>query len=192
MATVYAQVLGHNATDYNITSTSEQVAVNALAAHDAVTVGTDNFSGTEYCLYGDHAYAIIGYNAYNSTFILYNPWGMDQPGQLTWGELQATTGPSRWPTLPARSRSAAPWARRCPSRPRCRNNYPGSSPTYRLPKPPPRCSCNPASRRQPPTISLLPRPAHRVICLTTWAAVPRCIRTARTLPARRTTVSRRR
>ena len=92
MATVYAQVLGHNATDYAMSTTSQQVAVNALAAHDAVTVGTNNFSGTEYGLYADHAYAIVGYNAYNSTFILYNPWGMDQPGQLTWGELRATTG----------------------------------------------------------------------------------------------------
>ena len=88
MATVDAQVLGYNATDYIMTTTSEQVAVSALAAGDAVTIGTTSFSGTLYGLYADHAYAITGYNAGSDTFTLYNPWGFDQPGQLTWGELQ--------------------------------------------------------------------------------------------------------
>ncbi len=40
MATVDAQVLGHNATDYIMTTTKEQVAINALAANKAVTIGT--------------------------------------------------------------------------------------------------------------------------------------------------------
>ncbi len=44
MATVYAQVLGHNATDYIMTSTQEQIAKNALAANKAVTIGTLGFS----------------------------------------------------------------------------------------------------------------------------------------------------
>ena len=43
-----------------------------------------------YGLYRSHAYAIIGYNASTNTFTLYNPWGFDQPGQLTWSQLQAT------------------------------------------------------------------------------------------------------
>jgi hypothetical protein len=34
--------------------------------------------------------ASIGYNASTNTFILYNPWGTDQPGQLTWAQLQAS------------------------------------------------------------------------------------------------------
>ena len=46
MATVDAQVLGYNATDYIMTSTSKQVAINALAAHKAVTIGTLQWSGT--------------------------------------------------------------------------------------------------------------------------------------------------
>ena len=89
MATVDAQVLGYNATDYIMSSTSEQTAINALAAHEAVTIGTLQWSGTTDGLYADHAYAIIGYNAGSDTFTLYNPWGMDQPGPLTWGQLQA-------------------------------------------------------------------------------------------------------
>jgi hypothetical protein len=89
MATVDAQVLGYNATDYLMSGTGEQTAINALAAHDAVTIGTLNWSGTQDGLYADHAYAIIGYNAASDTFILYNPWGMDQPGPLTWSQLQA-------------------------------------------------------------------------------------------------------
>jgi hypothetical protein len=91
MATVDAQVLGYNANDYIMTTAQEQVAVNALAAHDAVTIGTSSFNGTLYGLYADHAYAITGYNASSDTFTLYNPWGMDQPGQLTWAQLQAAT-----------------------------------------------------------------------------------------------------
>ena len=90
MATVDAQVLGHNATDYIMTSTKEQTAINAIAAKEAVTIGTLSWSGTVDGLYASHAYAITGYNASNDTFTLYNPWGMDQPGQLTWSQLQAT------------------------------------------------------------------------------------------------------
>ena len=42
MATVNAQVLGHNATDYIMTTTGEQVAINALTAKKAVTIGTNS------------------------------------------------------------------------------------------------------------------------------------------------------
>jgi hypothetical protein len=92
MATVDAQVLGYNATDYIMSTTSEQTAISALAAHQAVTIGTGSWSGsgTQYGLYQNHAYAIIGYNASSDTFTLYNPWGNCQPGQLTWSQLRAT------------------------------------------------------------------------------------------------------
>ncbi len=67
------------------------MAVNALAAHEAVTIGTQNWSAaTNMGLYANHAYAITGYNASTNTFTLYNPWGFDQPGPLTWAQLQAT------------------------------------------------------------------------------------------------------
>ena len=90
MATVDAQVLGYNATDYIMTTTSEQVAVSALAAQRGgdhrhqLVVGHRSTACTR-----DHAYAITGYNASSDTFTLYNPWGIDQPGQLTWAQLQA-------------------------------------------------------------------------------------------------------
>lgn len=87
MATVDAQVLGHNATDYSMTSAAQQAAINALSAHQAVTIGTYT---ANYGLVADHAYAIIGYTASTGTFTLYNPWGFDQPGQLTWAQLEAT------------------------------------------------------------------------------------------------------
>ncbi len=90
MATVDAQVLGHNATDYLMPTTNEQVAINALAAKKAVTIGTLQWSGTQYGLYASHAYAIVGYSASTDTFTLYNPWGSNQPGQLTWSQLQAS------------------------------------------------------------------------------------------------------
>jgi hypothetical protein len=90
MATVYTQVLGHNASDYIMTNTQEQIAKNALAANKAVTIGTLCFNGVVDGLYGCHAYAIIGYNQSTDTFILYNPWGFDQPTSgITWARLQA-------------------------------------------------------------------------------------------------------
>jgi hypothetical protein len=33
---------------------------------------------------------VIGYNASAGLFTLYNPWGFDQPGVLSWSQLQAT------------------------------------------------------------------------------------------------------
>ncbi len=87
MATVDAQVLGHNATDYMMgNSDTEQQLVSALASGDAVTIGTNaaDMDG----LYGSHAYAVTAYNASTNTFTLYNPWGFDQPGQLSWSQLE--------------------------------------------------------------------------------------------------------
>jgi hypothetical protein len=95
MATVDAQVLGYNATDYNVTSSTQQNMIAALAANKAVTIGTigsPNSNDTlPYGLYGSHAYAVTAYNASTNTFTLYNPWGCDQPGQLTWADIMATT-----------------------------------------------------------------------------------------------------
>ena len=89
MSTVSAQVLGYNATDYGLSTSSEQAMINAIAAHEAVTIGTDT-NTSSYGLYGSHAYGVIGYNASAGLFTLYNPWGMDQPSLLTWPELEAT------------------------------------------------------------------------------------------------------
>ena len=96
MGTVDAQVLGHNATDYSMSSSYQQDMINALTSGKAVTIGTigsSNSSDTlSYGLYGSHAYGVTGYNAQSGTFTLYNPWGFDQPTcSLTWAELQANT-----------------------------------------------------------------------------------------------------
>ena len=45
MATVDAQVLGYNATDYIMTTTKRQMAINAVAANEAVTIGTLSWIG---------------------------------------------------------------------------------------------------------------------------------------------------
>ena len=94
MANVDAQVLGHNASNYASTPRPQQAMINALAAGQAVTIGTDSSSNSNdtlpYGLYGSHAYAVIGYNASTGNFTLYNPWGFDQPGALSWSQLEAT------------------------------------------------------------------------------------------------------
>jgi hypothetical protein len=95
MATVDAQVLGRNATDYNVVNSTKQAMINALAGHKSVTIGTISSSASDDSLpgglYGSHAYAVIGYNASADLFTLYNPWGMDQPGVLSWSQLESTT-----------------------------------------------------------------------------------------------------
>ena len=64
------------------------------------------------------------------TFTLYNPWGMDQPGQLTWAQLQADYHPAlhgqhfrhRRRSAVRRQRSRPRRCRRstaCPGRPQC-------------------------------------------------------------------------
>ena len=83
MATVDAQVLGYNATDYDITTSTQQAMISALAANEAVTIGTDGSNNSAdtlpYGLYGSHAYAVIGYSAVGGLFTLYNPWGWTSP-----------------------------------------------------------------------------------------------------------------
>ncbi len=95
MDAVCQQVLGSAAADYNLTASTQQTMINALAAHEAVTIGTDNSNNSSdtlsYGLYGSHAYGVIGYNASTGMFTLYNPWGFDQPQQVTWADLEATT-----------------------------------------------------------------------------------------------------
>ena len=75
------------ATSYYFESNSEkQILISALAANQAVTMGTNGDGGDG--LYGDHAYMVISYtSAGGGTFTLYNPWGCDQPGPLTWTQL---------------------------------------------------------------------------------------------------------
>lgn len=92
MADVDAQVLGHDAASYSLSSNSDlQALINGMNAKNAVTIGTMGVSSLPYGLYGSHAYAVIGYNAANQTFTLYNPWGSNQPtSALTWAQLQAT------------------------------------------------------------------------------------------------------
>ena len=90
MSDVYTQVLGHAATDYrgDLTTfpTAQQAMIDAVVGHKAVTVGT-MFDDPSTLLYGSHAYAVIGYNAANGKFTLYNPWGMDQPTPMSWAKI---------------------------------------------------------------------------------------------------------
>lgn len=87
--TVDAQVLGYNSNSYITTRIGEQVIIDALAANKAVTIGTNQWTGTNMGLYATHSYTIIGYDAKTDTFSLYNPWGTDHPGPLTWAQLQS-------------------------------------------------------------------------------------------------------
>jgi hypothetical protein len=92
MGDVYQQVLGYAPTIYSqstTSSTAKQLLINAIAAGEAVTIGTKSFNfDSATGLYGNHAYAVIAYNSSTGKFTLYNPWGSDQPSQLTWSQLQ--------------------------------------------------------------------------------------------------------
>ncbi len=85
-ATVYAQVLGHPATYYDLSN--QQAMINAINSNLAVGICTNGTTDPNSGLYAGHAYAVIGYDNTMGTFTLYNPWGFDQPGPLTWTDLQ--------------------------------------------------------------------------------------------------------
>ena len=112
MATVDAQVLGYNATDYIMTTTSEQVAVNALAAGDAVTIGTASWSRTprrplrEPCL-RDHGLQRRQRHLHPLQSLGVRSARANSPGASSRRPAPSFARPS----LPAPCRSAAPWAR---------------------------------------------------------------------------------
>jgi hypothetical protein len=87
MATVYAQVLGRNATDYWFTNTPKQTLINALNSGQSVTLGTKNGSLGGGLVQG-HAYMVKSYDAATDRFILHNPWGTSHPTPLNYSQLQ--------------------------------------------------------------------------------------------------------
>jgi hypothetical protein len=92
MGDVYEQSLGYTATVYSQATTgssAKQSLINAISAGEAVTIGTKSFNyNSTTGLYGNHAYNVISYNSSTGKFTLYNPWGSNQPSQLTWSQLQ--------------------------------------------------------------------------------------------------------
>lgn len=87
MGEVYEQALGYNASDYAFITTSQQTLINALASGYSVTLGTNSYPASTTGLYGGHAYNILSYSSSTGKFSLYNPWGSNQPNQLTWTQL---------------------------------------------------------------------------------------------------------
>ena len=84
MSTVYAQITGRSATDFNMTAkTTDQSVIstitNALAAHKALSAGSIKTSGP---IIGSHAYMIKSIQTANgnTTVTLFNPWGVDGAG----------------------------------------------------------------------------------------------------------------
>ncbi len=89
MGVVNAQITGKNSTWTSFSSeANRQVLINAIQTGQAVTLGT-KASGVGNGLVAGHAYSVSGYNATTGTFTLYNPWGFNHPGPLTWAQLQA-------------------------------------------------------------------------------------------------------
>jgi hypothetical protein len=90
--TVYQQVLGSATTycKYLSASGAQAALISVLSSKQAVTIATvssPNYSTTG--LYGNHAYNVLSYNSTTGLFTLYNPWGSNQPKQLTWAQLLA-------------------------------------------------------------------------------------------------------
>ncbi|HKM55924.1 MAG TPA: C2 family cysteine protease, partial [Isosphaeraceae bacterium] len=91
---VYTQILGHSAQYYTFPGFTvngympgtEQTMINAISSNEAVTIDTYQAGNG---LYASHVYMVVGYTMATDTFQLYNPWGVDQPGPLTWTQLSA-------------------------------------------------------------------------------------------------------
>lgn len=88
MFNVNAQILGYNSTNTYFATSNKQNLISALAANQAVTLGTISAASAG-GLYGSHAYIVTAYNSSTDTFSLHNPWGVSHPTPLTWAQLQA-------------------------------------------------------------------------------------------------------
>jgi Calpain family cysteine protease/Bacterial Ig-like domain (group 2) len=89
---VFDQVLGNQSADYlpttDPTNLVEPELISAITANKPVTASTYDNPGNG--LVGNHVYTVIGYDSASDTFLLYNPWGCDQPSPLTISQLQAS------------------------------------------------------------------------------------------------------
>ncbi len=89
MGVVNAQITGKNSNwTWFSNEANRQVLINAIQSRQAVTLGTKS-SGVGNGLVAGHAYSVSGYNPTTGTFTLFNPWGTNHPGPLTWAQLQA-------------------------------------------------------------------------------------------------------
>jgi len=91
---VYTQILGHGTQYYTFPGFvgngympgTKQTMIDAISSNKAVTIGTYQAGNG---LYAPHAYMVLGYTMATDTFQLFNPWGFDHPGPLTWTQLSA-------------------------------------------------------------------------------------------------------
>ncbi len=87
MGTTYAQILGYNASNYSVSSGSaKSTLISQLNNGKAVSIGS---KPNATALVVGHAYTVSGYDAATDRFTLFNPWGSNQPGPLTWSQIQA-------------------------------------------------------------------------------------------------------
>ena len=88
MFDVCNQVLGNTSSVYWwLADSDKQSLINGINANKAVTYATNGNPGDG--LYGPHAYTVLGYDSLTDTFQLYNPWGTNHPGPLTYAQLRA-------------------------------------------------------------------------------------------------------
>ena len=96
MGTAMSEITGIANVSFNsVTSASSFSAfVSAYNAGNLMEFGSVG-SPTLATVVGDHAYAVVGYNAANKTVTLFNPWGINngssEPGliTLTWAQIQS-------------------------------------------------------------------------------------------------------
>jgi hypothetical protein len=89
---VYQQALGYNAVisarPDEACLWNKSLLISTVLGREAVTIVTqEGISKKTTTLYGNHVYNVLSYSFTTETFTLYNPWGKDQPKQLTWDEL---------------------------------------------------------------------------------------------------------
>ena len=96
MGTALSEITGKSASMFNSVASSSSFSafVNAYNAGDLMEFGSVS-SPTLSTVVGDHAYALVGYNAAAKTVTLFNPWGINNgssmPGliTLTWAQVQS-------------------------------------------------------------------------------------------------------
>ena len=88
MGTALSEISGQKSTMFNSVTSSTSFAsfVSAYNAGNLLEFGSVASPVASSGVVGDHAYAVVGYNATNKTVTLFNPWGINNgeaPGLVT-------------------------------------------------------------------------------------------------------------
>ena len=85
-------ITGQNTSPFTMTSSTSgfQTFVTAYTANKMIGFASMSTPASS-SVVGNHAYAVVGYNATNQTITLFNPWGVEYGlVTMTWAQIQGS------------------------------------------------------------------------------------------------------